>query len=228
MVKKVFVLFLVCSFLSSTTLGGAAFGAQRNMAAVGALPGCGPGASDEGVGVPLSPEDAEELAALVSDVLEQLRSLDTSGDPYVAALVHNILALSEAAPGERGLEEMMGAYLGEVAALEPNQLLTPGCISNVVTTWFWLGAVNPLLNISFVYGLFNWETPCTLAVGSWALTSIGMGLNNWVGYRICAEESSENPDEEIIARWRRDQVFLLTLATISFTVGIAFTVSCNN
>jgi hypothetical protein len=223
MAKKVFVLFLVCCFLSSTTLSGAAFGAQRNIAAAGALPACGPGVSGK-----LSPEDAEELAALVSAVLEQLRSLDTSGDPYVATLVHNLLALSGEAPGERGLEEIVGTYLGEVAALEPNQLLTPGCISNVVTTWFWLGAVNPILNILLIYGIFNSDTPCTLAVGFWTLTSIGMGLNNWVGYRICAEESLEDPDEEIIASWRRDQVFLLTLATISFTLGIAFAVSCNN
>jgi hypothetical protein len=198
MLKKMFVVFLVCSFVSNTfALSALAFDTK-------------PAVKNAQI---------EELAVDVTVLLEKLKSMDMSEWPYPAGFLNNNIEEYQFLV-ERYLQEIAddndliapGCMPPYLAAFLDIYILTPIMFgftlnelfySDIDVTCFWASATGTL----------------------WIFTR---GLIRWTDYRICAIENSDDPNQDTIVLLEQDKAFLEQISFYALLLTAVWGSDCTN
>ena len=224
MVKKVFTLFLVSCFLLNTVFLNA-LTANTPLNAISESELVDFTNKPSGFSPFLDYGKKEELINTINEFLDILEDLDTSDKPYINELMQIYFGDSSASE----FREIINRYLKECVAYEINQMdeIAPGCLApySIAVIQMWI-----LTPISFLYSLvaaLRVDNECSIMYGSWGLTFLTMGFNTWTNYRICAEENSDNPDQDTIDKLEQDKAVMTSATFVFFLLAVANAQYCD-
>ncbi len=224
MVKKVFTLFLVSCFLLNTVFLSA-LTANAPLNAISGSEILDLTNKPSGLSPLLDYGQKEELINTINEFLDILEDLDTSDKPYINELMQIFLGDSSA----NEFREIINRHLQECVIYEINQNddIAPGCLAPYALSWIQMWIFTP---ISFLYSLvaaLRVENNCSLMYASWGLTFLTMGFNTWTNYRICAEENSDSPDQNIIDELEQDKAVMTAATFVFFLLVLTYAQYCD-
>jgi len=125
--------------------------------------------------------------------------------------------------------EIINRNLQECVTYEINQNdeIAAGCLAPYSLSLIQIWVLAP---ISFLYSLVSAlrvENECSLMYGFWGLTFLTMGFGTRTNYRICAEEKSDNPNQETIDKLEEDKAFMTSATFVFFLIAISYAQFCD-
>ncbi len=219
MLKKLFVVFLVCSFVSNL-IALDVMALNTKTVREDKKP-----TLTNGISVPISDQYMDyaqnsEFATEINLMQEILKNIDMYEAPYLADILNNYYGNTSIDSIIEEYRFLIDLYSQEIAdSTDRNDEITPGCLSDYYVAFLWVFGVTPLLSF-FALESLDGEVKCFWSWGFASLTTFTWGLTRWTDYRICAEKNSDNTDQETINQLQQDKDFLEQMAFT--TVSIAF------
>jgi hypothetical protein len=218
MLKKIFVVFLVCNFFSNiVAFDVLAFNAEhKTNSSCKKLPFAQTAISDA---------QKKELVADINEIIEKLKSMDRAELPHFSGFLDSYLGNDSFGSILEEYQFLANYYLMEMAA-DNNLVIAPGCLSHYTFAFLSVFGLTPLLVGVGLYGWADDGTACMWGYSAWALTAFTFGLINWTNYRICAVEHSDNPDQGTINLLEDDKFFLWRVAVVATVAAIVLSTTC--
>jgi hypothetical protein len=222
MAKKVFVVFLASCFLVNIFSLNVLAGIAGNNKAYD-------GKQDLNESMGLGGLSIDQLEELISSVLKKLKEADTDSNPYAAEQIQELLGDSASGLSGEEFKYICSLYLQEMIFPEDltDIVITPGCLGGWMFAAIGLGALTPYVGYYFLDATYTDDAGCAIAYGSWALSSLSISLYSWTNYRICAEQKSDSPDQNILNDLEYDKAFLLRWSGICLVIGSLYFADCN-
>ncbi len=224
MLKKVFTLFLVsCFLLNTVSLSVLTANTQPKAISDSEVLDFTNKISDFGFNPFLDYGQKEELINAVNDLLEILENLDTSDKPYINELMQSLFGNSSV----NEFKETINRYFQEYMDYEINQVIVPGCLAPYSLAWIQVWVFSPYAILySISYSLSD-DNACSLMYAASSLMFLSLGFSSWTNYRICAEENSDNPDQDTINKLSADKAFMSAAAVVLFFLSLSYAIDCD-
>jgi len=217
MKKKIFVLFVMCCFITSTCTAGVACATQT------ATDTMTKKLADYAVGV-----DPEELISALGNILDELNRNAPVEDQQMKDRLQNLLGDSAADVQETELVKTLQLYLSDYVSAESTSFeeIAPGCMSHIVLAAAGIFVSNVICLGFGLEALSSGYEYCTYMYACWAVASICSGLSSWIQYRICAEEGLDSPDQDALSGLQQDWLFLTGASVVFLGIGAVFMAGC--